>query len=225
MDRAVKCKECDAEFVITEEEQESFKKNNIPERQSCVKCITASLFKGMPEETKKKLEEAQRKKEMYPKLTKKELAALPDNELYDACILRTEKYDPVIYGDKAYKNAPVPCQNIIAILMLDAQVLNGGFTQFYYNGYGGYAKEFDIDFAKAFENLGLKETAKIIKDADKFYQPFLHNLSANDNGSVEGYTKFLELCPENDFDDKYAELYNKNNLYVRRYIKKHIDVF
>ena len=103
------------------------------------------------------------KTENYKKLTKEEFAALPDGELFDAALARTDSYD--VHGNpEGFKNAPAPCKNFLVIVMLDAQVNNGGFNQFYFNGYD----EYELDYAKAFEEVGLQKIAKLVKEATRF---------------------------------------------------------
>jgi len=161
------------------------------------------------------------KGEKDQKFTKADFVAVGDEELIDACLAWTEKFD--IYKDAvAFKNAPLSCRNFLSMFMLDAQVNNGGFNQFYFNGYGNLG----IDYFKAFEDMGLTELSKLVQEADKVHEAIKHTLPKNDdNRDLEEFSKSYDDNPLNDFDDKYYDLEQGKEKQIIKYIRENIDSF
>ena len=156
----------------------------------------------------------------YEKMTKAEFAGLLDEELFDACGVWSWKYHFKTNPAGYYKVDDV-LRNFIAIYSVDAQVLNGGFNQFYYNGYGDYG----IDYAKAFEAAEMYEVAKIIKEAEEIYQAIEHTLPKMGSSTIEEISKSYENNPLNYFSSKYAERQEESKRLILNYIKKNIGSF
>jgi hypothetical protein len=153
-------------------------------------------------------------------ITKQEFAALQDDELIDAAYEWTMKYDPAIHGKQAYGNAPEAVQNVIAVLMLDAEVLNGGFTQFYYNR----RDELWINFAEAFTVLGLPEVASTVSESEEAFNSIKDTMPPK-NGNIIAFSNWCNGNPLLGFDDPYAGFYDEIRIAVIRYIRENIEFF
>ena len=91
-------------------------------------------------------------------------------------------YDKLIYHEKV----------IMCTADLIADVNNGGFHQYYFNSYSNYA----IEVPKYFNELGLKNISKIVKEANNIFgykgpstirkqrQEQLDNLTKNENSKL-----------------------------------------
>ena len=139
--------------------------------------------------------------EQYRNFTKDDFANLDDQFLIDACVAWTEKFK---YSDRTYKNASLPCQNMIAVLTLDSQVKNGGFGSFYSNGYGDYG----IDFVNAFRCVGLLNLANLISEIDKLFR--INRLTENSMY---------------EYDERYFELEEESDSFFVKYIRNNINSF
>ncbi len=106
---------------------------------------------------------------------------------------------------------------------LDAQVTNGGFVQFYYNGYGDYIPI----IIKSLEYIGDTEMAKLVKGADKIYQKrkrIFEKKKAQNESLFDGdlYEQLDDLV---DFDDDYFDLNEDTMLLIEKYCRQNPDEF
>lgn len=100
---------------------------------------------------------------------------------------------------------------------LDAQVTNGGFVQFYYNGYGPYVSS----IIKGLEHIGDFEMAKLIKKADKIYQKNKHLMDKAQESDLFGSDLYDRLDKMSVLDDNYYELNEKTMSLIEIYIREH----
>ncbi|MEM5540723.1 DUF4375 domain-containing protein [Olleya sp. AS48] len=99
---------------------------------------------------------------------------------------------------------------------LDAQVSNGGFVQFYYNGYGPYIPT----IIKGLEHIGDNEMANLVKKADKIYQKnkkLMDKAQESDLFESNLYDRLDELSL---LDDDYYEMNKKTMSLIESYIRK-----
>lgn len=99
---------------------------------------------------------------------------------------------------------------------LDAQVTNGGFVQFYYNGYGPYIPT----IIKGLEHIGDNEMANLVKKADKIYQKnkkLMDKAQESDLFESNLYDRLDELSL---LDDDYYEMNKKTMSLIESYIRK-----
>ncbi|WP_282056022.1 DMP19 family protein [Maribacter luteus] len=102
---------------------------------------------------------------------------------------------------------------------LDAQVTNGGFVQFYYNGYAPYV----ATIIKGLEFIGDMEMADLVKKADTIYQKnkeLMIKAQKNDLFDSDLYDKLEELSV---LDDKYYGMNKKTMASLESYIRKYPD--
>lgn len=99
---------------------------------------------------------------------------------------------------------------------LDAQVTNGGFVQFYYNGYGPYIPA----IIKGLEHIGDTEMANLVKKADKIYQNNKKLMDKAQESDLFGSDLYDRLDEMSLLDDDYYEMNEKTMSLIEAYIRK-----
>lgn len=99
-------------------------------------------------------------------------------------------------------------QAIFSIWMLQAEVNNGGFNQFYYNSSGQFS-----EMAKdGLEFIGAEKFAELVEKANRTYSEIKDELESKNDGTIESFSESYEDNPLNDYDDKFYELEESENL-------------
>ncbi len=104
---------------------------------------------------------------------------------------------------------------------VDAQVTNGGFVQFYYNGYEDYVPT----IIKSLEYIGDKKMADLIQKADNIYQKnkkLINKARAKDLFDSDLYDRLEELS---ELDSEYYKLNKKTMTKIEKYIRKKTNEF
>lgn len=100
---------------------------------------------------------------------------------------------------------------------VDAQVNNGGFTQYYFNDYGKYTPT----IIKALKHIGDDKMAELV---NRSYELYLKENRKIKDARLGGWEEFSNLYKEiKDFDDLDDEYYNLNNQTMKNienYIRK-----
>lgn len=99
---------------------------------------------------------------------------------------------------------------------LDAQVTNGGFVQFYYNGYGHYA----ATIIKGLKHIGDDKMAALVKKADKIYQKkkkLVEKAQQTDLFDSDLYDQLDGMSP---LDDAYYELHDETMSKIEQYMRQ-----
>lgn len=99
---------------------------------------------------------------------------------------------------------------------LDAQVTNGGFVQFYYNGYAKYVPT----IIKGLEHIGDIEMTNLVKKADKIYQKNKKLMDKAQESDLFGSDLYDRLDEMSLLDDKYYEINVKTMSLIENYIRK-----
>ena len=103
---------------------------------------------------------------------------------------------------------------------LHAEVINGGFNQYYYNSDGERAERAENTFVK----LGAMQIANVVKRANKQYAANRDKLHSIWDGTMKSFFYGYKEKIFNDFDDEYyALMKNDKQLYtlIGTYIKQH----
>ncbi|MDO6388800.1 DMP19 family protein [Pontibacter sp. BT731] len=162
---------------------------------------------------------------IYKELTEDILKSVPDHDLEQTV------FDNIyaIIGDD-YENELEKVQKltkgqqaIFSTWMVEAEVNNGGFNQFYFNSSGQYAN-MAVD---GFETVGAVKFAELMKEANTVYASIEKDLEKFDDGTLESFSASYKENPLNDLDDKFYKLGESEsltNLKVR-YIRENIDQF
>lgn len=99
-------------------------------------------------------------------------------------------------------------QAIFSIWMLQTEVNNGGFNQFYYNSSGQFWR-----MAKdGLDLIGAEKIAELVKKANKTYSEIKDELESKDDGTIESFSESYEGNFLNNLDDKFYELEESENL-------------
>ena len=106
--------------------------------------------------------------------------------------------------------------------ILRDEVMDGGFVQLIYNGYGPFF--FDNPFAKAMRLWGLHDFSKVLYKAKKLYDERKADLTRE--RSDEEFMELFEQNPEFDeLDDYFVEEEENITNAVAVYVDEHLDVF
>lgn len=111
---------------------------------------------------------------------------------------------------------------LLAYDILHEEVMDGGFVQLIYNGYGGFI--FDNPFAKVLRGWGLGSLAKMLFSVRKLYKEYGFKIQRE--CTDEEFMALFEQYPEFDeFDDEFVENEEQWTAAVARYVDEHIGDF
>lgn len=114
--------------------------------------------------------------------------------------------------------------DIMCVVELNAEVVNGGFNQYYYNSGGERAERARNTFTK----LGVTQIADVVKRADEHYAVCRDELHSVWDGTIKGFSDSYKKFFFNAFDSEYyALMKNEKQLYtlIGTYIKQHPQEF
>jgi hypothetical protein len=114
-------------------------------------------------------------------------------------------------------------QAIYMIGVLQAEVENGGFNQYYYNSAGKFAKL----TPGALMLVGANRFAQLVSRANKTFETENKNIKKHQDGTLEGFSKSYNNNPLNKLDNEFYALEKKENLESLQiaYIRKHKEDF
>lgn len=114
-------------------------------------------------------------------------------------------------------------QAIYVIWLLEGEVNNGGFNQFYFNSSG----EFSLLVPEALKLIGAPKFSDLVKRANSTYKSEYDKITEHQDGTIEGFSKSYENNPLDKYDDEFYELYENENLndIQIKFIRSHIDDF
>ena len=106
--------------------------------------------------------------------------------------------------------------------ILHEELMDGGFVQLIYNGYGPFI--FKNPFAKALRQWGLREPSKFIYDAHTLW--LKHREKIEVELSDEEFMALFEQFPDfEDMDDKFIENEEAWTEEIAHYVYDHIERF
>lgn len=107
-------------------------------------------------------------------------------------------------------------------MLLRDELMDGGFVQLIYNGYGPFF--FDNPFAKAMRLWGLHDFSKLLYKAKKAYDE--HKADLTRERSDEDFMAMFEQYPQFDeLDDEFVEEEENITSAVAHYVDEHINQF
>ena len=107
-------------------------------------------------------------------------------------------------------------------MILRDELMDGGFVQLIYNGYGPFF--FDNPFAKAMRLWGLHDFSKLLYKAKKVYDE--HKAALTKERSDEDFMALFEQYPEfDDLDDEFVEEEEDITSAVAYYVDEHMTDF
>lgn len=93
-------------------------------------------------------------------------------------------------------------QALYVVHFLEAEVCNGGFTQYYFNTHWQFA-EMAVD---GFELMGSENFANLMRKANATYLHEKGIISENHDGTLEGFCASYEKNPFNQYNDDFYDL-------------------
>ncbi len=106
--------------------------------------------------------------------------------------------------------------------MLRDELMDGGFVQLIYNGYGPFF--FDNPFAKAMRLWGLHDFSKLLYKAKNIYDEHKEDLTKE--RSDEEFMALFEQYPAfDDLDDAFVEDEEQITAAIAYYVDEHINDF
>ena len=128
----------------------------------------------------------------------------------------SKEYETVISWNKSR-------QAIYVIWILEGEVNNGGFNQFYYNSSGEFANL----LPEALELIGASKFSELLERANSTYKTENDRITALQDGTMEGFMDSYDNNPLDKYDDEFYELYEEENLndLQIKYIRSHKDDF
>jgi hypothetical protein len=114
-------------------------------------------------------------------------------------------------------------QAMYIIGLLEAEVNNGGFNQFYYNSSGQYAKL----LPDALKLIGANNYAELMERANMIFEKENRVIKKHQDGTTEGFSKSYENNPLNLLDDEFYALEKKEDLMKMQvsFIRKNKSLF
>lgn len=107
-------------------------------------------------------------------------------------------------------------------MILRDELMDGGFVQLIYNGYGPFF--FDNPFAKAMRLWGIHDFSKLLYKAKKVYDE--HKADLTKERSDEDFMALFEQYPEfDDLDDEFVEEEEDITSAVAYYVDEHMTDF
>lgn len=111
---------------------------------------------------------------------------------------------------------------LLAYDILHNEVMDGGFVQLIYNGYGSFL--FRNPFAKAIKGWGIDELASLVKKAGKLYFKYRNEIERE--CTDDEFMAMFEQYPEfDDLDDLFVENEETWTGMVACYVDEHIERF
>ncbi len=106
--------------------------------------------------------------------------------------------------------------------ILREELMDGGFVQLIYNGYGPFF--FQNPFAKVMKLWGIPELAKLINKAKKLYA--IHREALTQERSDNEFMALFEQYPAfDDLDDSFVEEEEDFTQAIANYARQHLNLF
>ena len=136
-----------------------------------------------------------------------------------------DRYKEVIGGELNAENMGMLNGEQISLLaysIFREEVMDGGFIQLIYNGYGPFI--FDNPFAKAMRLMGAHDFSKLVYKGKKYYDKYKDELTRE--RSDEDFMAMFEAYPKFDeLDDKFVEMEEEVTETLARYVDEHLEQF
>lgn len=154
--------------------------------------------------------EAFKNRTIYRELTSQIIDTTSDDDLMQVVFDNLSEKLPADY-EKEYETVMTwnkSRQAIYMIWILEAEVNNGGYNQFYFNSNG----QFYNHLPEAFRLVGANKFADLTERANKIFEKANEEITKHQDGTIEGFSKSYEDNPLNDLDTEFYELYETENL-------------
>jgi hypothetical protein len=116
---------------------------------------------------------------------------------------------------------PVACQAHFIAFVMDGEVVNGGFNQFWFNN-----PDFAAVAADALEFLEMPDAADLARQASSIFETVRdRHAAARQNGSIEAFMATYEGSPFKAVDEAYWRRESEWRDARIRYIRQHVESF
>jgi len=162
-------------------------------------------------------------RKIYKKLTTEILDSIPDDKLEQTI------FDNIyeIIGDdyknelKNVKKLTKGQQAFFSTWIIEGEVNNGGFNQFFFNSSGQYAEMSEIGF----KTIGAEKFSELTSRANKIYSENKKRLEEFDDGTMESFSESYKDNPLNDLDTEFYNLTESVSELRIKYIRNNIREF
>lgn len=164
---------------------------------------------------------------IYKTLTSEILSQVKDEELEQVIMDNIfAKMDERMTNERKIVESLTPGQRAIYVTtMVEGEVDNGGFNQFYYNSTGELADMME----EAFKTIGANPFADLTRQANVVFSVIKTELEKYKDGTTESFSKSYDDNPLNSLDDKFYALEKEQSLskirikYIRNNIKEFVN--
>lgn len=169
--------------------------------------------------------EAFQNRPVYKKLTKEIIDTTPDADLeqlvLDVIFQLIKQSGKELFD--AVKNLSLGQKILYTTWLVEVEVTNGGFNQFYYN----FSRIFAEVAVEHFRTFGAVKFADLMGKANKIYSSIKTDLEEKNDGTAESFSKSYQNNLLNDLDTEFYALYSEEDLNKLRiaYIRSHIKEF
>jgi hypothetical protein len=169
--------------------------------------------------------EAFKNRQIYKELTSEIISKLKDDELEQTIFdnisinIEDDKRD-----EREIVRSLTPGQRAIYVTwIVEGEVNNGGFNQFYFNSSGQLA---DLG-EDAFKTIGADQFADLMNEANVLYDEIKEDLKKYNDGTMESFSKSYKDNPLNELDSKFYKLDSVAPLRQLKiqYIRKNVKEF
>lgn len=162
---------------------------------------------------------------MLVKVSDKDLAAAAKQSIDEFLSLIVSSIKEAVGGElneKSFSQLNASQITLLGYDILHEELMDGGFVQLIYNGYGPFV--FDNPFARALRNWGLRDLYKLLEKAKKQY--IKHKADICRDMSDEEFMALFEQMPEFDeLDDEFVENEEDFTAAVAHYVDENLDKF
>lgn len=170
---------------------------------------------------KRAVKDFEKRNQEYLSMTTSELKELPEEELFDAALARTEakvdKYEDIIDGVNSLTGAE---RTFYVTSYYEMEVNNGGLCQFFINS----SREIAPELVDRLSEIGAVEHKALFESFINENAIDVNDLSSFVIDDVDEFETQAERYPFDDFDNAFFDLAPIQELLVP-YLKEHISEF
>lgn len=109
-----------------------------------------------------------------------------------------------------------------AYFILRNEVMDGGFIQLIYNGYGPFF--FKNPFAKALRQWGVERLPQLVRKGQRLFEKYGTEICRD--CTDEEFMAMFEQYPQFDeLDDEFVEIEEETTAHIARYVDEHLEDF
>jgi len=164
-------------------------------------------------------------RKIYKTLTSKILDSISDDKLEQTIFdniyeIIGDDYENELSNVKKLSNGQ---QAFFSTWILEGEVNNGGFNQFYFNSSGQYAEMAE----EGLKTIGAEKFSELTSRANKIYSENKERLEEFDDGTMESFSESYKDNPLNAMDTEFYGLYESEKIGDLRikYIRDHVTEF